>query len=158
MNHILVVDQARLDALCGEAQAAPRKRKNYNFHAHNEEPSHRILNAMEPETYVQPHQHADPHKDETVALLRGKLGVIEFDAQGRVTGKVILSAGGDAVAISVPHGTFHGWVCLAPGSVFLEAKGGPYLPLTEAEKAPWAPPEGDPRAAEYLAHLKSLFA
>jgi hypothetical protein len=42
-------------------------------------------------------------------------------------------------------------------TVFLEAKAGPYLPLTAEEKAPWAPAENSPEAAAYLAKMKVLF-
>ena len=41
-----------------------------------------------------------------------------------------------------------------PDTVFLEAKAGPYLPFTEAERAPWAPAENSPEAVPYLAMLK----
>jgi hypothetical protein len=40
--------------------------------------------------------------------------------------------------------------------VFLEAKAGPYLPFTEAERAPWAPAENSPEAAPYLAILRAM--
>jgi hypothetical protein len=40
---------------------------------------------------------------------------------------------------------------LEPGTVFLEAKAGPYLPLSADEKAPWAPVEGDGKAPALLA-------
>ena len=48
------------------------------------------------------------------------------------------------------------WLALEDGTVFFETKAGPYVPLTPEEKAAFAPPEGDPRAPEYLAWLKSL--
>ena len=52
----------------------------------------------------------------------------------------------------------HTWFALEDGTIFFEAKAGPYVPLAPAEKAPFAPPEGDPRVPEYLAWLKSLCA
>ena len=60
--------------------------------------------------------------------------------------------------MNIPHGMYHTLVALEPGSVFFEAKAGPYVPLTSQEKAPWAPAEGEPRASSYLADLKRLFA
>jgi hypothetical protein len=41
--------------------------------------------------------------------------------------------------------------------VFLETKAGPYVPIGGQERAPWAPREGDPQAADYLARLERLF-
>jgi hypothetical protein len=45
---------------------------------------------------------------------------------------------------------------LEPGTVFFEAKAGPYLPLNDSEIAGWAPPEGDDGALLYLEQLKKL--
>ena len=47
-------------------------------------------------------------------------------------------------------------VALEDGTLFFEAKAGPYVPLAPNEKAAFAPPEGDPRVPEYLARLKAL--
>ncbi len=153
MNSIRIIDSASLDRLAAEAAAAPRRRKNFNLHAANEYPCHRLLNALQPDTYVQPHRHSDPSKDETVVLLRGKLGLVEFDPAGAVVAAAIILPG---MTVDIPHGTFHGWCCLEDGSIFFEAKAGPYVALEPTEKASFAPAEGDPHAAEYLAWLKSL--
>jgi hypothetical protein len=59
--------------------------------------------------------------------------------------------------VNIPHGMYHTLVALEPGSVFFEAKAGPYAPLTSQEKAPWAPAEGELSASTYLADLKRLF-
>jgi hypothetical protein len=46
-------------------------------------------------------------------------------------------------------------VSLEPGTVFFEAKAGPYLPLTEAEVATWSPCEGDCAVSHYLEQLRT---
>ena len=150
---IRILDSSFLDRLSAEAAAAPRRRKNFNLHAGNEYPCQRFFNALCADTYVQPHRHSDPAKDETLVLLRGKLGAVIFDEAGHVAAAKILLPGQTA---DVPHGTFHTWLALEDGTVFFETKAGPYVPLTPEEKASFAPPEGDPRAPEYLAWLKSL--
>jgi len=65
----------------------------------------------------------------------------------------VLSPGGANVAADVPNGLFHTAVALESGTVFFEAKAGPYLPVSDEEKAPWAPEEGTPQAEAYLALL-----
>ena len=155
MSAIRILDSVFLDRLAAEAAAAPRRRKNFNLHAANEYPCQRIFNAMQADTYVQPHRHLEPAKDETLVVLRGRLGAVEFDAEGTVVSAATLRPGQVA---DVPHGTFHTWFALEDGTIFFEAKAGPYVPLAPAEKAPFAPPEGDPRVPEYLAWLKSLCA
>ena len=153
MATIRLFDSTFLDRLAAEAAATPRRRKNANLHAANEYPCHRLLNALQPDTYVQPHCHADPSKDETVVLLRGKLGLVEFAADGQVVAASTILAG---MIVDIPHGTFHGWCCLEDNSIFFEAKAGPYVALEPSEKGTFAPAEGDPRVPAYLAWLKSL--
>jgi cupin fold WbuC family metalloprotein len=82
---------------------------------------------------------------------------VTFADDGTITATAELRAGGPVLGATVPHGTFHTLLALEAGSVFLEAKAGPYLALTEAERAPWAPAEGDARASDYLAGLARMF-
>ena len=151
---ITLIDNALLDELCAAAAAHPRRRKNRNFHPRDDHPAHRLLNAMQPDSYIPPHRHLDPNKDETFLVLRGLLGLVLFDDQGVIVRSVKVGAGGAAIGVDIPHGTWHTAVALEPDTVFLEAKAGPYLPLTEAERAPWAPAENTAAAALYLAALK----
>ena len=153
---ITLIDNALLDEVCAEAAASPRRRKNRNFHPTDDHPGHRLLNAMQPDSYIPPHRHLDPNKDETFVVLRGLLGLFVFDDAGAVTHSVRVGAGAAAMGVDIPHGTWHTAVALAPDTVFLEAKAGPYLPFTEAERAPWAPVENAPEVAGYLAILKAL--
>lgn len=152
---IRLIDQALLDELCAEAAASPRRRKNRNFHPYDDHPAHRLLNAMQPDSYIPPHRHLDPDKDETFVVLRGLLGLVLFDDAGVVARSARVGAGGAAIGVDIPHGTWHTAIALEPDTVFLEAKAGPYLPFTEAERAPWAPAENSPEAAPYLAALKA---
>ncbi len=154
----MLITQAMLSALSREAQDSPRRRKNRNFHADNSAPANRLLNALEPDSYVRPHCHLASSKDETIVAVRGRFGVVMFDAAGEVTGQAVIAPSGDCVGVDIAHGTFHSIVALDSGSVFFEAKAGPYVPITATELAPWAPPEGEPAAVEYLGRLRALFA
>lgn len=156
MKSIQLIDQALLDDVAAAAATAPRRRKNYNFHVSETAPSNRLLNAMEPDSYIPPHRHLDASKDETIVVVRGKFGVVEFDEAGKVTGKTVLVPG-STVGINIPHGIYHSLLALESGSVFFESKAGPYAPLTEEEKSPWAPQEGTDAAVAYLANLEQLF-
>lgn len=156
----VIVDSALLDSVSAQAAAAPRRRRNHNFHTDDAAICHRLLNGIEPDSYVAPHRHAAADKDETILALRGKMGMVFFDESGNVTAKTVIEAGGGVcgvLAVDIPHGVFHSVVALASGSVFFEAKAGPYQALTPEERAPWAPVEGAPEAAAYLEKLKGLF-
>ncbi|HRI93491.1 MAG TPA: WbuC family cupin fold metalloprotein [Accumulibacter sp.] len=158
MKSPLLIDQALLDSVSGEASRSPRQRKNRNFHADDAAPAHRLLNAIEPGSYLMPHRHLDANKDETMIVLRGRLGVVFFDELGQVQQTAVLAPMGPICGVDIPHGVYHTVLALDPGTVVLEAKGGPYLPLTEAERAPWAPAEGAPQAAAYALSLRERFA
>jgi cupin fold WbuC family metalloprotein len=86
-----LLGQATLTTLSGEAAASSRLRKNLNCHADNEARCHRLLNALEPGTYVPPHCHLDPHKEETLVVIKGRFGVLIFDAVGVVQESIVLS-------------------------------------------------------------------
>jgi len=150
-----LIDEALLGETTRAARQSTRLRRNHNFHAAHDDVSHRLINAMEPGSYVMPHRHLHPDKDETFVVLRGTFGLLLFDDAGTVTETRLLRAGGEVLGANVPHGTWHSLVSFEPGSVFLEAKGGPYVPLTAEERAPWAPSEGDPGVAAYLASMES---
>jgi cupin fold WbuC family metalloprotein len=153
---VRVIDRKMLDQLVAEAQASPRRRKNLNFHPGDAFCCHRLLNALEPDSYIRPHRHLDPLKDESMVMVRGRMGALVFDDTGNVIRKAIIAAGGNAVAVDIPHGLFHTVVALESGTVFFESKAGPYLPLTDEEKGGWAPAEGTEEAVHYLAGLIRL--
>lgn len=157
MSDTEIIDRALLARVAEAGAAAPRRRRNYNFHGDNGDACHRLLNAMEPDSYIPPHCHAAPAKDETILVLKGKFGLILFTPDGELIGTTLLQAGGEALGVNIPHGQFHSLVALEPGSVFFESKAGPYQPLTAEEKAAWAPVEGEAGAASYLEKLKELF-
>jgi cupin fold WbuC family metalloprotein len=153
-----LIDRALFDTLTAEAKLAPRRRKNRNFHPGDDYPAHRLLIAIEPGSYVAPHRHLNPNKDETLIVVRGRLGIVYFGAENAVDRSITLEAGGKVVGIDIPHGVFHTVVALESGTVFFEAKAGPYVPIFEAERASWAPAEGDAGVADYLNMLERLFA
>jgi len=140
-----------------QAKQSPRMRKNYNFHHSDEDICHRLLNAMEPGSYIQPHRHLDRNKDETLIAIRGKMGLVVFDDSGNIEAKAILEPAGRATVVNIPYGKFHTWISLKKQSVFFESKAGPFLPLTKEERASWAPAEEDKESAAYLASLEELF-
>jgi cupin fold WbuC family metalloprotein len=155
---IRLIDSKLLDEVISEARNSPRQRKNRNLHASDDAPANRLLNAIEPGSYVAPHRHLDPTKDETFIVLRGKFGLVLFDDMGKVIQTQIIEADGEVSGVDIPHGTWHSVVSLQSGSIFFEAKAGPYLPFTPEEKAPWAPAENDPEAVEYLTQMENLFS
>jgi cupin fold WbuC family metalloprotein len=157
MNEPTIIGPALLDQIWRQARESRRKRKNFNFHLRESDPANRLLNAVEPESYVRPHRHMDPAKDETIIAVRGSFGVVFFDERGAVTKSLVIRAGGETMGVNIPHGIYRTLVALDSGSVFFEAKAGPYVPISMAEFAAWAPAEGDLGSLAYLEKLQGLF-
>jgi cupin fold WbuC family metalloprotein len=146
-------DDPVLDDLTEAARQNPRRRQNLNLHPHDDFCAHRLFNAIEPGSYIRPHRHLDPNKDETFLLVRGRLAVLEFSADGAIVAKAVLAPGH---AADVAAGVWHTAISLQPGTIFFEAKAGPYRPMSEKEFAPWAPAAESAAAGPYLAALTAL--
>ena len=87
---MIKIDQNITKKLTGQAITSPRRRKNYNFHLLPGDTLQRLLNAMEPGTYVHPHKHENPDKREAFLVLSGTLIVVEFDEQGNISDHIFL--------------------------------------------------------------------
>ncbi|WP_028239680.1 WbuC family cupin fold metalloprotein [Stutzerimonas azotifigens] len=147
-------DRSLFQALAAAADNCPRQRHHHLLHR-PDEPCQRLLMGLQPSTYVAPHRHLDDDKAECLIVLGGRLGLLIFDEQGGVREQRLLEAGGDCLGVDIPPGLYHALVVLAPDSLLFECKAGPYLPLTDAERAPWAPREVD--VERYLGWMKGFF-
>ncbi|HTG02090.1 MAG TPA: WbuC family cupin fold metalloprotein [Nitrospirota bacterium] len=148
------VDAALLDDLTSKAKASPRKRAHFNLHPELIDPVQRLCVAVEPETYIRPHRHADPAVSEVFLLLRGSVTLLFFDEEGMVVDRSILSASGPVLAAEIPANMWHTAASLEKGTVFFEIKQGPYVKPSERNSAAWAPPEGDPGAQTFVQRFK----
>jgi len=143
-----------LDLVTASASSEERLRKNFNFHTDLNDTLHRFLNAMEPGTYIAPHRHVNPDKEETVVILRGSLMIFLFDDTGKVTGRYLLNREKGDLGIDIEPGLWHCSVSLEPGTIIFEVKRGPFMPLADDCLAPWAPAAADNEAAQtYIQHL-----
>jgi cupin fold WbuC family metalloprotein len=152
MGMIKITDEF-IDNVSHKAKQSTRRRMNYNFHLNHEDPLHRLLNAMEPGTYVQPHKHENPDKFEIFLALRGRFVVFTFDDEGNITDHIILDAQQGNYGVEIAARTYHTLVSLESGSVAYEVKAGPYSASTSKDFAPWAPAEGDKAVQDYLQNL-----
>lgn len=158
MNQVKIISQLLLNETSNAAQLSPRQRKNFNFHTRDDDLCHRLLNALEPETYIPPHCHRDVAKGECIIILRGTVGVLIFSGAGKVSQRLLLQPNGATLGVDIPPAVIHSLVALERNSVFFESKAGPYVPLAENEGVTWAPNESAATARDYLAWMKGQFA
>lgn len=158
MAEVTLIDLPLCRQLSLRARENPRRRQNLNLHTELEAPSQRLLNALEPGTYVRPHRHLSSPRAETFVGLQGVLALCLFDDCGGLAQVVVFGPGTGVFGADVPPGAWHSVVCLEPGAVFFEAKDGPYRPLDDKDWPVWAPREGTPEAVDYLNHLQASIA
>jgi len=155
----VAIDSALIAAKAADAALSPRKRDIHIFHTGDGDNLHRMLNALQPASYVTPHRHADPPKSESLILLQGRLACIQFDDHGRPdkAASILLDIDRGVIGVDYRPAVWHTIFALAPDTVVFEVKPGPYDPATDKGFAAWAPREGDAEAAAYLMALEDRF-
>lgn len=148
---MILINEALLNETTERAKQSPRLRMNHNFHERLDDPVNRMLNALEPGTYLRPHRHLNPDKDEIFLLLRGRVAVFLFDDDGNVSRIQILDPKDGVYGAEIKAGTWHSLLVLESGSVIYEIKEGPFVPLSADNFAPWSPsPEETEAVRRYM--------
>lgn len=142
-----------LTQLSEQAKQAPRLRMNLNYHDDLNDNIQRLLNAIEPGTYIRPHKHENPDKIEMFLILRGKAAVIEFDDNGNITEQCILSNTKGNYGIEIAPRIFHTAIALEENTVVIEIKDGPYTALNDKAFASWSPAENTAEVQPYITQL-----
>lgn len=152
-----LINEELLNKTSAKAKQSPRLRINYNFHEKLDDQVNRLLNAMEPGTYIRPHRHLTPPKEEIFMVLRGKAVLFVFDEEGNITDKVHLNPLKGSYGAELPAGVWHSLLVLETDTVIYEIKQGPFAPLSPEDLAPWSPDAEDTvKVSEYLEYLFSL--
>lgn len=147
------IDAGQLSRASRDAAASPRRRSILRFHDHHEAVQ-RMINAIEPDSYVRPHRHQDPDKTELFLALAGRACLCRFDDAGQLSQTVEIAAAGPNRGVEVPPRVWHGLVALEAGTVLFEVIEGPFSAATHKHYAPWAPEEGSDAGAGFLAALR----
>jgi cupin fold WbuC family metalloprotein len=148
------ITQVEIEQLIWQAKKPDRKRAILRLHE-DEELMQRMVNAVVPGTYVQPHKHEDPDKVELFSILKGKVAVLKFNNIGEVEAVLDLDEHGPIKIVEIPPRTYHSIVALQP-SALLELIDGPYVEATHKQMASWAPTENSPKANDYLIYMTSI--
>jgi len=150
---VRVFNMELLDELVQKAKSNPRLRQHLNIHQDYSDPCQRLFNAIERGSYMRPHKHTHPPRDETMIAVRGQMALVIFDDTGVIIEISVFGVGGGldlAYCVAVPSSYWHTVVAIEPGSILLEVKAGPFDPNVSKEFAPWAPEEVDSSSTDYL--------
>jgi cupin fold WbuC family metalloprotein len=155
---VTVISASLMSEAIAQSRQSPRRRIICPFHPTASDSLHRMLNAIQPRSYIPPHRHASPPKAESIVVLKGSIGFLSFTDSGSIERTHVLGANRTSFGIDIHPGVFHTFVALEDDTVLFEVKPGPYEKTSDKDFAPWAPKEGTAEAQAYLDQLLRLFA
>jgi len=135
------------------SRESPRRRIICPFHKTESDSLQRMLNVIQPYSYIQPHRHSDPPKAESILVVRGSIGYVTFDDLGTPNHLCVLGANAEWVGVDTDPGIFHTFFALEEDTVLFEVKPGPYERSVDKDFASWAPKEGTDAARAYMEEL-----
>jgi cupin fold WbuC family metalloprotein len=150
---LALMTRERLDDALLQSRKSPRRRIIAPLHRSPSDPLHRMLNAIQPGSYVRPHRHLDPPKAEAWILLRGAVLFVTFLDDGTIANHLVLDAASETFGVDLVPGYYHTLAALKPDTIIYEVKTGPYQEGADKSFAPWAPAEGSVEAQNYLRNL-----
>ncbi len=148
------ITRLELDNLLIEAKKLPRKRTILRLHEHHE-PVQRMVNAIQPGSYLPPHKHENPDKLELFTVLIGQVSIIQFNDLGEIVEVQTMSENSPTRMVEIAPRLYHTVIAHEP-SALLEIIEGPYDVETHKKVASWAPREENPRARDYVLYLASI--
>lgn len=155
----MIINDELIEPLIQESIKKQRKRTNYNFHKVAGDTMQRMLNVIQPGSYIRPHKHESPDKREVFIIIRGCLLVVLFNDQGGVRETVVLDSATGVYGYEVKPAVYHSIIALEDDTVVYELKDGPYNPADDKQFATWAPAEtNEKEAGEYLNSLKKAIS
>ncbi len=152
-----LIDEGYISAAVVASRESPRKRIIQPLHKESTASLQRMLNALQPGSYIRPHRHA-PDRAESIVVVSGSILYLTFTAEGEVEKVLQLKAGSAQIGIDIECGIWHSFAALEADTVLCEVKPGPYDPRSDKEFAPWAPEEYSAEAKGYLKALIARFS
>lgn len=150
---LTVVDQAVFRRLSSTAREGSRFRQHLNLHQSYDEVCQRLLNAVEPESYIRPHRHECPSQKETLLVMQGSVALLIFNDNGTIEYSETFGEDCGSKLMEIDSMIWHTVLALEPNTILFEVKQGPFVEARAKCLASWAPHEGTQEAIEYHAGL-----
>jgi cupin fold WbuC family metalloprotein len=150
---IIEIQPAQLAALKKLAAAAPLRRARFCLHQSHRDAVQEMVIAFCQDTYNRPHRH--DNKSESFHVIEGRLAVVFFDNEGKVTHRIRLETPGQGgpFLYRLCSSLWHAVIPLTEFVVIHETTAGPFV-QGQAEPAPWSP-DGSNRE-ECMAFVRRL--
>lgn len=116
----------------------------------------RMINFLQPGTYIRPHQHPLEHATESLVLIQGSIRFYTFDDKGTVLTKNEVHSKPIPGVMDIEPKVWHSFVVLEENTMLFECKKGPYDAKTDKTFAKWAPAENSEEAITWLKRLQQF--
>lgn len=147
---LFTLDGDLIERAIALSRTSRRRRIILPIHRRQEALVQRMLNILQPDTYIRPHHHPEPHASESIVVLRGGILFLLFDPSGGVTHRIPLREGTLQTVVDIEPGQWHSFLVTQPDTILFEAKKGPYSKTSDKHFAAWSPEEGQPGALAWL--------
>lgn len=137
-----------------ESRQSPRKRIILPVHRKQDARVQRMLNFLQPGTYIRPHKHPLEEASESIVVLQGSIRFFVFDSKGSVQNTFVLLAHSLTNLIDIEPNVWHNFIALREDTILFEVKNGPYDARTDKIFADWAPEEFSQNCEKYMDELK----
>jgi cupin fold WbuC family metalloprotein len=133
-----------------------RKRILIPLHRTQDDSVQRLINFVQPGTYIRPHKHPGKHHVESMLVMQGAVQFIIFDDVGFIENYFTLRASTNESLIDIEPEVWHSFIVLERDTVIFEVKKGPYNAQTDKEFAQWAPEEHTVEAAKWVESMEKM--
>lgn len=144
------LSEEMIEAGLKASRESERKRIILPIHRSQDAEVQRMINFLQPGTYIRPHKHPLPHATESLVLIRGSILFYMFDEEGAVLLKREIRAKPVPGVLDIEPGIWHSFLVLEEDTLLFECKKGPYHAGTDKTFADWAPEEGSMKAGEWM--------
>lgn len=135
------------------SRESERKRMILPIHRKQEAEVQRMLNFLQPGTYIRPHMHPLNHATESLVILQGSIRFYTFDDSGAILSTRGLKSKPMPAVLDIEPQVWHSFLVLEEDTILFECKKGPYNAETDKTFASWSPEEGCNAAWEWMNNL-----
>lgn len=145
-----------IDKGIASSRKSRRKRILLPLHRSQDDRVQRLINFLQPGTYIRPHKHPGKHNVESIIVMRGAIQFIIFDDVGFIENHFTLRGCTDQSLLDIESGVWHSFIVLEKDTVIFEVKKGPYNSQTDKEFALWSPDEYTDEASKWVESMEKL--
>ncbi len=135
---------------------SPRKRMILPIHRVQEAEVQRLINFLQPGTYIRPHRHPLDHATESIVVMKGSIRFFTLDESGSVLTDNLLKSEPIPSVVDIEPNIWHTFIVLEENTILFECKKGPYNAETDKEFANWSLDESETNAFEQLKNHLNL--